>query len=383
MVQEFNVPSRIMFEQGVSKQVGEITKSFNVNNVLLVYDKGVKAAGIVDGIQASIEKEGLSITEYDGVLPNPPDTIIEEAAENARKENVEAIVAVGGGSSIDAAKAINILLTNPSPITQYDGVNMVENQTKPLIAIPTAAGTGSEVTEITVITNTTTVKKMIMVGKNIGPDMALVDPELTIGLPKGVTDATGMDALTHAIEAYVSPKASTMSNINALKAVELVYNNLEKASADGNNLEARENMLMGSMLAAFAFNSALLGLVHGIAHPLSAHCGLPHGIANATTLPYVMEFNAEVPEVQTKFKEIAEAIGLDVAGKSDKEASDMLIQAVKDLSAKLGIPTLSEAGVTKDKFDVLAKDTLEEASMLTNPRPATKEEVLNILEIAY
>ena len=383
MVQNFNVSSRIMFGQGISKQIGEITKSFEVKHVLLVYDKGVKDAGIVDGIKDSLEKAGLNITEYDGVLPNPPDTIIEDAAENAKKENVDAIVAVGGGSSIDAAKAINILLTNSSPITQYDGVNMVKNQTKPLIAIPTTSGTGSEVTEVTVITNTTTVKKMIMVGKNIGPDVALVDPELTTGLPKSVTDSTGMDALTHAIEAYVSPKASVMSSINALKAAELVYNNLPKASADGSNMEARENMLMGSMLAALAFNSALLGLVHGIAHPLSAHCGLPHGVANATTLPYVMEFNAGVPKVQTKFKEIAAAIGLDVEGKSDKESSDLLIKAVKDLSKELGIPTLSEVGVTKDKFDVLAKDTLEEASMLTNPRSATKEDVLNILEIAY
>lgn len=383
MEHQFNIPSRVLFGPGSSKQIGDIVKDFRVSNVLLIYDKGVKNAGIVASIQASLEEAGLNITEYDGVLPNPPDIIVEEAAENARKAKVDAIVAVGGGSSIDAAKAINILLTNPSPITQYDGVNMVKNATKPLIALPTTSGTGSEVTEVTVITNTTTVKKMIMVGQHIGPDLAIVDPNLTVGLPKGVTDATGMDALTHAIESYVSPKASVMTDINSLKAVELIYSNLPEASSNGSNVEARENMLMGSMLAAMAFNSALLGMVHGIAHPLSAHCGLPHGVANATTLPYVMEFNADVPVVQAKFKDIANAMGFDVSGLTDKEGSDLAIKAVKDLSKELGIPTLREAGVTKDKFDILAKDTLEEASMLTNPRTATKEDVLRILELAY
>ncbi|KYD14518.1 iron-containing alcohol dehydrogenase [Geobacillus sp. 44B] len=380
---QFGIPSQAIFGEGSIQKLPEVLAQFDAKKILLVYDSGVKAAGIIDHVHHLLSNVEADVVVFDKVLPNPPDTIVEEGAKLAKNEQVDAIVAVGGGSTIDCAKAINILLTNPRPIHQYDGLNLVKNPTKPLIAVPTTAGTGSEVTAFTVITDTTGLKKMVIGGQHCGATIALLDPELTIGLPPAVTAATGMDALTHAIEAYVSKAASIPSDINALKAVELIFHNLEEAYKNGTNKEARTNMLLGSMLAGYAFNSAVLGLVHAIAHPLSVHCGLAHGVANACCLPYVMEFNAECENVAKKYKDIAIAMGLNVQGLSIKESAQCAIDAVKELSKRIDIPTLRELGVRKEQFDRLAEDTLKEIAILFNPREATKEDVLRILEIAY
>lgn len=381
---QFEVPSHVTFGIGSSKNVGQVVKDFRVSKVMCVYDQGVKSAGIVDQIIEDLKKENIDVVEYDGVLPNPPESVVEEGTKYAQDENVEALVAVGGGSSIDAAKAINILLSNPGPIRKYDGLNKVEKPTKPLVAIPTTAGTGSEVTSFTVVTNTKEKRKMVIAGKNCGADVALVDPELTLGLPPAITASTGMDALTHAIESYTSKFTSVPTDINALKAAELIYNNIEKAYKDGSDLEARTNMLLGSMLAAFAFNSALLGLVHAIAHPLSAHCGLPHGVANACGLPYVMEYNAQDANVQKRYSEIAKAMGLDVDGLSPKDGCDKAVEAIKNLSETLGIPSLGKLGVKREQLELLAEETLkEEVSMMSTPVDATKEDILQILNKAF
>lgn len=378
---QFGIPSFVTFGEGCASKIGEMVSALGGKKVFCVYDKGVKNAGIVDDIVRVMKECDIVVIEYDGVLPNPPDTIVEEAAQRAKKEDVDVLVAIGGGSSMDCAKAINILLTNPSPINQYDGINLVKNPTKPLIAIPTTAGTGSEVTAFSIVTDTEKIKKMVIGGQFVGATFALADPLLTVGMPPAITAATGMDALTHAIEAYVSKGAMIPTDINALKAIELIYNNLAEATKNGKNIEARTNMLLGSMLAGFAFNSAVLGLVHSIAHPLSAHCGLPHGVANACGLPYVMEFNAEV--VPKKTKDIAVAMGLDVEGLSTVEAAQSAVDAVKALSKEIGIPTLKETGVDREKFDRIAEDALKEISTIFNPREVTKEDILKILELAY
>lgn len=381
---QFGIPSQVTFGTGCSKQVGEIVKGLNAKRVLCIYDQGVKSAGIVEKIVTSLQEASIEVIEYAGVLPNPPDTVIEEGSAFAKEASVDALVAIGGGSSIDVAKAINILLTNPGPIKKYDGIDLVENPTKPLIAIPTTAGTGSEVTGITVVTDTIGKKKMVIGGRYCAADIALVDPELTVALPPAVTAATGMDALTHAIEAYVSKFASIPTDINALKAVELISNNIENAYKDGGNIEARTNMLLGSLLAGYAFNSALLGLVHAIAHPLSVHCGLPHGVANACGLPFVMEYNARDANVQKKYKDIAIAMGLDVEGLSIEESSNKAVKAVKKLSASLDIPSLEKLGVKREQLDLLAAETLkEEISMMSTPVDATKEDVSRLLEKAF
>lgn len=377
----FGIPSFVQFGCGKAKQTGAVLKEMGVGKVFFVYDQGVKAAGLTDVVLASMKEAGLEVMEYDGVQPNPADTLVEEAATMAKEFQADAMVALGGGSSIDCAKAINILQTNPSPINQYDGVNLVKNPTKPLIAIPTTAGTASEVTVVSVVTDTTAKKKMVIAGQFVGPSIALVDPEMTIGMPPSITAATGMDALTHAIEAFVSKAAMIPTDLFALKAIELIYKNLPKATKDGKDIEARTNMLLGSMLAGYAFNSAMLGLVHSIAHPLSVHCGLPHGVANAAALPWVMEFNAvEIPE---RTKEVALAMGLDVADMSATEAAAAAVEAIKQLSKDIQIPTLEALNVSKDQFDRLAEDALKEAATFFNPRTPNKDNVLELLELAY
>jgi alcohol dehydrogenase class IV len=346
-----------------------------------VYDKGVKNAGIVDGLLASLRSARIETVEYDGVLPNPPDTQIEEAAAVARSADVDIIVAVGGGSAIDSAKAVNILLGNPSPINQYDGINTVKMPGKPLIAIPTTAGTASEVTAFSIVTDTVRKKKMVIGGQFVGATIALADPLLTVAMPAKITASTGLDALTHAIEAYVSRNAMIPADVLALKAIELICKNIVTATKNGSCIEARSAMLLGSMMAGFAFTNAVLGLVHSIAHPLSVHCDLPHGVANAIGLPYVMEYN--MPASMARFRDIAAAMGIDVTGTSDSEAAQAAVELVKSLTRELEIPTLKECGVTRALFDRIAEDALKEVSTLFNPREPSKEDILAILEKAY
>ncbi|MEA5114899.1 MAG: iron-containing alcohol dehydrogenase [Geobacteraceae bacterium] len=377
----FGIPSFVHFGEGVSAKLGEMAAGMGAKKAFVVYDKGVKAAGIVEGLIASLKAAGVEAIQYDGVLPNPPDTQVEEAAAIARSANVDIIVAVGGGSSIDSAKAINILLTNPSPINQYDGINTVQVPGKPLIAIPTTSGTGSEVTAFSIVTDTVRKKKMVIGGQFVGATIALADPLLTVGMPPKITASTGLDALTHAIEAYVSKGAMIPTDVLALKAIDLICNNIVKATKSGSDIEARSAMLLGSMMAGFAFTNAVLGLVHSIAHPLSAHFNLPHGVANAIGLPYVMEYN--MPAVPSRFRDIAVAMGIDVTGMSESAAAQVAVELVKNLNKELEIPTLKACGVTRDMFDRLAEDALKEVSTLFNPRDPSKQDILAILEKAF
>ncbi|HOI17590.1 MAG TPA: iron-containing alcohol dehydrogenase [Geobacteraceae bacterium] len=377
----FGIPSFVHFGEGVSQKLGETAAGMGAKKAFVVYDKGVKAAGIVDGLIASLKAAGVEAVEYDGVLPNPPDTQVEEAAAIARSADVDIIVAVGGGSSIDSAKAINILLTNPSPINQYDGINTVKAPGKPLIAIPTTAGTASEVTAFSIVTDTARKKKMVIGGQFVGATLALADPLLTVAMPPKITASTGLDALTHAIEAYVSKWAMIPTDVLALKAIELIRKNIVTATKNGSCVEARSAMLLGSMMAGFAFTNAVLGLVHSIAHPLSAHFNLPHGVANAIGLPYVMEYN--MASAPARFRDIAVALGIDVTGMSDAAAAQAAVDLVKSLNRELEIPTLKECGITRDMFDLIAEDALKEVSTLFNPRDPSKEDILAILEKAY
>jgi alcohol dehydrogenase len=378
---QFSLPSSVAFGQGSAMSAGHMVLGLEVSKVFCIYDDGVKKAGIAADIVASLKTAGLEVVEWGGVVSNPTDVVVEEGARLAREAQAEVVVAVGGGSVMDTGKAICILLTNESPINQYDGINMVKTPSAPLIAIPTTAGTASEVTAFSFVTDSVKLKKMIIGGQFVGARYALSDPLLTISMPPALTAATGMDALTHAVEAYVSKAASIPTDINALKAIELICRHLPEATGNGKNLEARTSMLLGSMLAGFAFNSAVLGLAHSIAHPLSVHCGLTVGVANAAVLPYVMEFNAvTVPE---KIREIGTAMGLDVKSLSMQDAVQETIAAVKTLSRQIGIPTLKETGVPRDIFDRIASEAMKEINTIFNPRDPNKEDVLKILEKAY
>ncbi|HKZ16723.1 MAG TPA: iron-containing alcohol dehydrogenase, partial [Geobacteraceae bacterium] len=360
---------------------GHIVLGMELTKVFCLYDEGVKKAGIAGDIVSTLKAAGLDVVEWDGVVSNPTDVVVEEGARLAREAESQVVVAVGGGSVMDAGKAVCILLANESPIDQYDGINMVKIATPPLVAIPTTAGSASEVTSFAVITDTVKLKKMVIGGQYVGAKYALIDPLLTKAMPPALTATTGMDALTHAIEAYLSRGASIPTDVNALKAVELISGNLIKAVEKGTDLGARTNMLIGSMLAGFAFNSAVLGLAHSIAHPLSVHCGLPHGVANAAVLPYVVEFNAEA--APARVRDIGKAMGLNIGELPEKQALQETVAAIRTLSGKIGIPTLKEVGVSRDLFDRIASDALQEISTIFNPRDTNKEDVLRILEKAY
>jgi alcohol dehydrogenase len=377
----FSIPSSVAFAPGTAETVGHLLLGFEVSKVLCIYDSGVKKAGHADTVLASLKSAKLEVTEWGEVQPNPTDELVEEGALLAKEAGVEAIVAVGGGSVIDAAKAVSILMTNESPINQYDGINLVKTPGIQVIAIPTTAGSASEVTSFTVITDTKLQKKMVIGGQNVGARVALIDPRLTISTPPALTASTGMGALAHAIEAYLSVANSIPTDINALKAIELIFRNLPEAVESGGNIDARTNTLLGSVLAGFAYNSAILGLAHSISHPLCVHSGVPHGFANAAVLPYVMEYNGQaVPE---RIKDIGMAIGLDVKDLTPNDALPVTIDAVLQLSRRIGIPTLKELGVSRDDFEKIALDSLKEISTIFNPRNPSKEDVIAILEKAF
>jgi len=378
---QFSIPSSVAFAPGNAATVGHLLLGMEVKKVLCIYDQGVKKTGLIEPVLASLKTARLEVLEWDGVSPNPADVVIEEGARLAREAEIEAIVAVGGGSVIDAGKAVSILMTNESPITQYEGINMVKNSGIPVVAIPTTAGTASEVTSFTVVVDTVARKKLVIGGQNVGARFALMDPDLTMAVPPDLTASTGMGALSHAVEAYLSVAASVPTDINALKAVEIISRNLPKAVRNGQDREARSAMLLGSMLAGFAYNSAVLGLAHSLSHPLNVHCGLPHGIANAAVLPYVMEYNGSaVPE---RIRNLGAAMGLQVNGLAPEEAVKATVAAMRELSRSVGIPTLKEAGVSRDDFDQVAADALMEISTIFNPRHPSKDEVIAILEKAY
>lgn len=377
----FSIPSSVAFAPGTAETVGHLLLGFEVSKVLCVYDSEVKKAGLADTVLASLKAAKLDVTEWGAVQPNPTDELVEAGALLAKDAGVEAIVAVGGGSVIDAAKAVSILMTNESPINQYDGINLVKNPGVQVIAIPTTAGSASEVTSFTVITDTKLQKKMVIGGQNVGARVALVDPRLTVGAPPALTASTGMAALAHAIEAYLSVANSIPTDINALKAIELIFNNLPEAVQNGCNMAARTNVLMGSILAGFAYNSAILGLAHSISHPLCVYSGVSHGFANAAVLPHVMEYNGQaVPE---RVKEIGVTMGLDIKDLAANEALPVTVAAILELSRTIGIPTLNELGVSRDDFEKIALDSLKEISTIFNPRNPSKEDVVAILEKAF
>ena len=380
MASEFFVRSNVVFGKGAVKELPEMLKEYHAKSVMVVYDAGVKMAGISTKVLEEVEKANVKVTIFDGVIPNPTNEVVEEAAEIAKKENIDVFVAVGGGSSIDLTKAVNILMTNPGPIGQYGGIGLVKEEVLPLIAIPTTAGTSSEITNVVALTDTKAVCKYVIIDNKIVADRVIADPEFTKTMPPSVTAATGMDAITHAVENYISNMATPLTEYHSLKGLQIFYKNLPKAVANGNDMEAREQMMLGCIIAGFGFSNANLGLVHGIAHTLSAHFHLAHGMANAMVLPYVMEYNADsCPE---KMIELAKAIDLQMTGNVDEDKI-LLSRELLKLTKSLGIKSLSEQGIKEEDLDMLADDVLKEPVLNFNPKQnVTKEDVLAILKKA-
>ncbi|VUX04949.1 NAD-dependent methanol dehydrogenase [Dorea longicatena] len=380
MASEFFVSSDVTFGKNAAKELPRILKEFKAKNVMVVYDAGVKMAGIAEKVLAEVEKADVKVTVFDGVIPNPTNEVVEEAAEIAQRENIDVFVAVGGGSSIDLTKAVNILMTNPGPIGQYGGIGLVKEPVLPLIAIPTTAGTSSEITNVVALTDTKAVCKYVIIDNKIVADKVIADPEFTKTMPAGVTAATGMDAITHAVESYISNMSTALTEYHSIKALQIFHEYLPKAVANGSDMEAREKMMLGCLIAGFGFSNANLGLVHGIAHTLSAHFHLAHGVANATVLPYVMEYNADsCPE---KMVNLAKAIDLPVSGDLAKDKY-LLSKELLKMTKTVGIKTLSELGVEEKDFEMIAEDVLKEPVLGFNPKQGViKEDVISILKKA-
>lgn len=381
----FRITSKpeMIFGANSSLTAGTTLKKLGCTKVICVYDKGVKAAGLVDKIVKAIESEGIEVVHFDGVVADPPDTVVNEAGEIGRKEKVNGIIAIGGGSSMDTAKGINILLSNPGSITQY-GVGTAYNPSRtPMVMIPTTAGTGSEVTIMGVITSSAEHRKTIIYGEGCTANVAILDPALTLGLPAYPTAATGMDALAHAAESITCKNNwNEYSAMFAEKAIALVVKYLPIVVADGSNVEARENMMLAATYAGIAFTDASVHMGHGIGHSLGAKFHIPHGTACAIALPSVMKFLSAA--WQEKVKRVGKAMGLNF--KDDVTAEEIgksVSDAMFKLSTTVGIPTLQELKIGRDSFSDVADLVTKDTTYYHYPTKASKQEIIGLLEEAY
>ncbi|MEK4058826.1 MULTISPECIES: iron-containing alcohol dehydrogenase [Paenibacillus] len=371
----YYVPSINIMGKGCLKEIGPYIQELNLQKALVVTDKFLVKSGIAGKLLAVLDEAGINYVVYDEVKPNPTCKNVHDGVDFLKQHECDYLVSIGGGSPQDTAKAIGIVATNGGHIAEYEGVHKSQHKSLPIIAVNTTAGTSSEVTINYVITDEERKVKMVMVDKNSIATISVNDPELMVDKPAALTAATGMDALTHAIEALVTPGAYPVTDATALAAVELIFANLARTVKDGHDIEAREQMVYAIFLGGLAFNNAGLGYVHAMAHQLGGVYDLPHGVCNAMLLPYVEEENAKyVPE---KFRSIAKAIGLQVNGKSDKECADFVIESIKALSKEVGIPAkLSELGVDEVDLDLLAENAMKDACAPGNPFIPTKEEVI-------
>lgn len=368
----FKNPTQVSYGLGAVNQLRSIIDEQGFKNVLIVTDKGIVNAGLVSRVTDQLKEINYEI--FDECLPNPTVANCENALEMLRKMNAELVVAIGGGSSIDVGKAVCLLATNGGSIVEYEGIDKFSNDLLPLLAIPTTAGTASEVTTFTVITDEKRQYKLTVGGVKIAPRWALVDPEMTISLPKHITAATGLDALVHAIESYTSKLANPITKALAREAIRKISSSLRQAVYSGDNINARDNMLMGSLLAGLAFNNTRLGNCHALSHPVSAIYGVPHGVANSILIPHVMEFNSyAVPEL---FSDIAEDMGENTKGLTLMERAFLAVESVKKLSVDIGIPTsFREFNVKESSIDKMAEDAMLSGNILVNPRKTTLEDV--------
>jgi len=378
----YYMPTLVETGAGLSRKTGAFLASSGARKVLVVTDAGIVAAGMLGGIVESLAENGLEYAVFDRVEPNPSAESIMEGFEVGKAFGCDAVLAFGGGSSIDTAKGIAVMATNPGNILDYEGVGKLRSPGLPLTAIPTTAGTGSEVTAATIVTNRETAFKAAVISPHLFPKLAILDPLLTIGLPQSITAATGMDALTHAIESYTSKMASPVSQAFAIAAIKLIASHIETAYFAGTDVHSREQMLVASMMAGAAFAQSRLGNVHAISHTMGGIFHIPHGIANATLLPYVMRFNA--PACPERFADIAAAMGCDVAGVPVRRAAEMAVEAVAALNKRLGIPaTIREVGVDLNQLEKMVEDSMRSGNVLVNPRLTRAGDIRNIIEAAY
>ena len=379
----FRTTKRIVFGLGSIEKIGAEVLGLKKKKVLVVTDPGIVQAGLLEPLKQSLQAANIPFALFDGVEPDPRLEVVRQCAEMGRKEGVEALIGYGGGSSLDIAKVAAVLLTNEGDLAQFFGIDLIPNPGLPVILIPTTAGTGSEVTPIAILSDTREKLKKGIVSPYLFPEVALLDPQLTVGLPPVVTALTGLDALIHAIEAYTSVNAFDLTDHLAFRAMELLYDNIRTAYARGEDLEARSRMLEGSLLAGIAFANAGVTAVHAFAYPLGGEFHVAHGLANSVMLPHVMRFNllGNLP----KFADIGSALGLDTDPLTDKEAALEALEAIEDLMEDLNIPRrLRDLNIPQEAIPALAEGVMKVTRLLANnPRRITLEDARRIYEEAW
>lgn len=373
------------FGAGCRSVLAEEAKRRGFKKAFFVTDNDLIRFGVADKIIEVFKTNDIPFELYHDVKANPTIANVQNGVKAFKASGADFIVALGGGSSIDTAKGIGIIVNNPefADVRSLEGVADTKHKAVTTFALPTTAGTAAEVTINYVIIDEAAKKKMVCVDPNDIPAVAIVDPELMYSMPKGLTAATGMDALTHAIESFITPGAWAMSDMFELKAIEMIAQNLKAAVDNGQDKEAREAMSQAQYIAGMGFSNVGLGIVHSMAHPLGAFYDTPHGVANALLLPYVMEYNAESPAAP-KYIRIAEAMGVDTAGMSEQEGVKAAIDAVKALSASINIPTrLHEIGVKEEDIPALATAAFHDVCTGGNPRPTSIAEIEAIYRKAF
>ena len=371
------------FGRGSREKVVDEIKGRGFKRVLLVTDRSLIEAEVTGMVTAELDKANIPYFVFDGVKPNPNVKNVQDGLTMAKINNVNAIVAVGGGSVIDTAKAIAVIMTNPEfeDVVSLDGVADTKNKCLPIIALPTTSGTAAEVTINYVITDDKRTKKMVCVDPHDIPVVAIIDPDLMQKMPKSIAAATGMDALTHAMEGYITKAGWLVPDMFHINAMALIYKNLEKA-ANEKDLEAVEKMAYAQYIAGMGFSNVGLGIVHSMAHSLGAYFDTPHGVANALLLPHVLKYNGAVcPDL---YRNMGASFGLDMTNTTDEEAVNKVVEAVKELSIKLGIPqTLREIDVPEEMIPTLAKQAINDACTPGNPRSVTVEDIIDIYKAAF
>lgn len=368
------VAPEFIFGVNARHRVGFYARNMMARRVFVVTDPGVIAAGWVRDVIADLTEVGIESVIFQELTSNPKDHEVMAGAEMYARERCDVIVAVGGGSVIDCAKAIGIVHTNGGHILDFEGADQIDIPGPPLICIPTTAGTAADISQFCIIVNSPERYKMAIISKCMVPDVALVDPETTLTMDSYLTACTGIDALTHAIEAYVSTASSPIVDVHALAAIKLIWNNIEQAVSMPSYLPARENMLLGSLQAGLAFSNASLGAVHALAHALGGFLDLPHGECNALLLEHVVRFN--IAKASDRYKQIGEAIGLEMTGITERQRARRITDALSHLRSRLGIVnSLAQRGVRSADIPELAFHALNDACLVTNPRHAQIDDI--------
>ncbi|RTR37512.1 L-threonine dehydrogenase [Shewanella canadensis] len=377
MAAKFFIPSvNVLGQNAVDEAIGDI-KTLGFKRALIVTDKPLVEIGLVGQVADKLGTAGIEVIIFDGVQPNPTTGNVVAGLELLKANDCDFVVSLGGGSPHDCAKGIALVATNGGSIKDYEGLDVSAKPQLPLVAINTTAGTASEMTRFCIITDEDRHIKMAIVDKHTTPILSVNDPELMLAKPAGLTAATGMDALTHAVEAYVSIAANPITDACAIKAIELIKANLAEAVDNGQNIDARDQMAYAQFLAGMAFNNASLGYVHAMAHQLGGFYDLPHGVCNALLLPHVQEYNAQV--AAPRLKDVAKAMGVDVSAMDDAQGAKAAIDAIKALSVAVKIPeNLTKLGVKAEDIPTLADNALKDACGFTNPKQATHEEICQI-----